>query len=279
MLNWRNTFFAMAEQHPAVAIDRYLLSPEQRRFLMDSRLTIADVLTGRYPASLTADIEQFLFHPWNEALGTTVFQRRELGALTETSMTDRDAAAGVGVRQMTGSKVPAIRGVCIVSYSLRNRTYDAYETTIMVDYSRAINPYDRSAEPVPEPVYDIRDRETGRRMGRLLHRPQEEDVLQLLPSYGVVIGGVVYDVVESGASVGAFADAIDVFTAVDRFTGRPVLGPVFFQEDLLNHPTVQRVVPTEELDQTPITDLNLARDGGPPAGATFDHPPDTGLKL
>jgi hypothetical protein len=77
VVSFRDAYFAMAVQHPVVAIDNHLLTTEQRRFLLESRLTVADVLAGRYPLSIAADVQRLLFTAWNDALDGHYFTANE----------------------------------------------------------------------------------------------------------------------------------------------------------------------------------------------------------
>jgi hypothetical protein len=58
------------EHYQIDLISMYLLDHEHSVWLSEHRLTVADVLNGRFPIGLDV---QFLFDNWNEKLGTKQF--------------------------------------------------------------------------------------------------------------------------------------------------------------------------------------------------------------
>lgn len=57
------------EHYSIAAIERYLLTEEQRQWLFDNRISIEKCLNGRVAGQAATDKHKVLYKPWNEKLG------------------------------------------------------------------------------------------------------------------------------------------------------------------------------------------------------------------
>lgn len=70
---WRNEDF-YEEQYLVEAIERWLLTEDQRKRLFDMRLSIEKILNGRYPCNDEyCNFVRQIFKEWNDKLGFESF--------------------------------------------------------------------------------------------------------------------------------------------------------------------------------------------------------------
>jgi hypothetical protein len=68
---WKNGEFYQ-ERYAVEAIEKHLQTEDQRKWMFDSRLTIEQMLNGRYPGDVEEDVYA-IFAEWNAKLGFKAF--------------------------------------------------------------------------------------------------------------------------------------------------------------------------------------------------------------
>jgi hypothetical protein len=68
---WRDGEFC-EERYLVEAIERHLLTEDQRKRMFDARLSIEKMLNGRYPSDQSPVVQAF-FDEWNTKLGFKTF--------------------------------------------------------------------------------------------------------------------------------------------------------------------------------------------------------------
>lgn len=72
---WRDDGDFCEEKYLVEAIERFLLTEEQRKAMFDKRLSIEKILNGHYPCNDEyCDFVHKLFEEWNTKLGFESFQ-------------------------------------------------------------------------------------------------------------------------------------------------------------------------------------------------------------
>lgn len=73
---WKDIQDGIGEESQQVALIKVsLLLPAQNQWLIEHKLTIEDLLNGRYPVYLEAVIHGFFYKPWNDVLEKNGLQR------------------------------------------------------------------------------------------------------------------------------------------------------------------------------------------------------------
>jgi len=60
-----------SEEYEVEAIEKHLMTEDQRKWMFDNHLSIEKCLNGRYTGDIP--VHEMLYKPWNDKLGFTMF--------------------------------------------------------------------------------------------------------------------------------------------------------------------------------------------------------------
>jgi len=73
---WKDVQLGLGEEPQQVALIKVsLLTPGQNQWLIEMKLTIEDLLNGRYPVWAEAAVHGLFFKPWNDTLQANGLER------------------------------------------------------------------------------------------------------------------------------------------------------------------------------------------------------------